>query len=154
MVWQRESSNLLIILAAASFPTTRKRNTNQLFFTPTFVFRPGVVDLFSLDSYDICLQMKTMIRGLLMLRNMITNHCHKSISWLVFFFIGPESNIWQSLSVTHWQTHPIPFSRLDWCDPGVRRCQLKTCWYCNCCWWGSCWQQFVVDFEAEVWSKS
>ena len=71
-VWQRESSNLLIILAAASFPTTRKRNTNQLFLTPPFVFRRDVVDLFSLDSYVICLQMKTMIRGLLMLRNMIT----------------------------------------------------------------------------------
>ena len=36
-------------------------------------------------------------------------------------------------------------------------CQLKTCWgsYCCSCWyWGSCWQQFVTDFEAEVWSWS
>ena len=30
------------------------------------------------------------------------------------------------------------------------RCPLKTCW---CWWWGSCWQQFVADFEAEVWLK-
>ena len=34
----------------------------------------------------------------------------------------------------------MPFSRLDWCDPGVWRCQLKTCWCFYCCWcwwWGS-----------------
>ena len=30
------------------------------------------------------------------------------------------------------------------------RRQLKTCWCCNCCWWGSCWQQFVADFEAKL----
>ena len=30
------------------------------------------------------------------------------------------------------------------------RCQLKTCWCCNCCWWWSCWQHFVTDLEAEV----
>ena len=52
-------------------------------------------------------------------------------------------------SLTHWLTHSLLFSKLDWCDPGVWRCQLKTCWCCNCCWWGSCWQQFV----AEVWSS-
>ena len=46
---------MLIILAAASFPTTRKRNTNQLFLTPPFVFRGDDVDVFSFDSYDICL---------------------------------------------------------------------------------------------------
>ena len=35
-------------------------------------------------------------------------------------------------SLTHWLTdsltHWLLFSRLDRCDPGVRRCQLKTCW--------------------------
>ena len=51
-------------------------------------------------------------------------------------------------------TDSLLFSRLYWCDPGVWRCQLKTCWCRNCCWWGSCWQQFAADFEAEVWSKS
>ena len=37
-------------------------------------------------------------------------------------------------------THSVTFSKLDWCDPGVWRCQLKTCWGCYCCrcwWWGS-----------------
>ena len=56
-------------------------------------------------------------------------------------------------SLTDW----LAFSKLDWCDLGVWRCQLKTCWCCYCCWcwwWGSCWQQFVADLEAEVWSKS
>ena len=39
-------------------------------------------------------------------------------------------------SLTHWLTHSLPFSKLDWCDPGVWRCQLKTCWGCYYCW---CW---------------
>ena len=47
-------------------------------------------------------------------------------------FIGPESDHWECLSVTHWLTdsltHSVTFSKLDWCDPGVWRCQLKTCW--------------------------
>ena len=70
------------------------------------------------------------------------------------FFIGPESDHCLPLSLTHWLTDWLLFSKLDWCNPGVWRCQLKTCWCCNCCWWGSCWQQFVADFEAEVWSKN
>ena len=55
-------------------------------------------------------------------------------------FIGPESDHWEGLSVTHSLTHSLTdwllFSKLDWCDPGVWRCQLKTCWGCYCCW---CW---------------
>ena len=57
--------------------------------------------------------------------------------------------------VTNWLTHWLLFSKLDWCDPSVWRCLLKTCWGCYCCWcwWrGSCWQQFAADLEAEVWS--
>ena len=60
-----------------------------------------------------------------------------------------------ALLVTNSLTDSLPFSKLDWCDPGAWRCQLKTCWGCYCCWcwwWESCWQQFVADLEAEVWS--
>ena len=39
-------------------------------------------------------------------------------------------------SLTHWLTDSLTFSKLDWCDPGVWRCQLRTCWGCYCCW---CW---------------
>ena len=39
-------------------------------------------------------------------------------------------------SLTDWLTHSVTFSWFDWCDPGVWRCQLKTCWGCYCCW---CW---------------
>ena len=49
-------------------------------------------------------------------------------------FIGPESNHRECLSVTHWLTHSLPFSKLDWCDSGMWRWQLKTCWSCYCCW--------------------
>ena len=42
-----------------------------------------------------------------------------------------------AMLVTHSLTHRLPFSKLDWCDPGVWRCLLKTCWGCwgcYCCW--------------------
>ena len=77
------------------------------------------------------------------------------------FIIGPESDHWLCLSLTDslidWLTHSVTLSKLYWCGPGVWRCQLKTCWGCFCgwCWWwGSCWQQFVADLGAEVWSYS
>ena len=54
-------------------------------------------------------------------------------------FIGPESDHSFPLSLTDWLTDSLLFSKLYWCDPGVWRCQLKTCWCCNCCWWWSCW---------------
>ena len=44
-------------------------------------------------------------------------------------FIGPESDHWECLSVTDW----LLFSKLDWCDSGMWRWQLKTCWSCYCC---------------------
>ena len=53
-------------------------------------------------------------------------------------FIGPESDHCLPLSLTHSLTHSLTdsvmFSELDWCDPGVWRCLLKTCWGCYCCW--------------------
>ena len=45
-------------------------------------------------------------------------------------------------SLTNWLTNWLLLSKLDWCYPGVWRCQLKTCWGCYCCscwWWGTCW---------------
>ena len=49
--------------------------------------------------------------------------------------------------LTNWLTNSLLFSKLEWCDPGVWRYQLKTCWYCW--WWGLYWQQFVADLVAE-----
>ena len=72
----------------------------------------------------------------------------------ILIFIGPEFDHCLPLSLTHsltdWLTHSLLFSKLDWCDPDVWRCQLQTCWGCYCWWWGSCWRQFVADLEAEV----
>ena len=42
------------------------------------------------------------------------------------FFIGPSSDHWLLLSITNSLTHSLLFSKLDWCDPCVWRCQLKT----------------------------
>ena len=46
-------------------------------------------------------------------------------------------------------------SKLDWCDSGMQKCQLKNCWCCcscQCCYWRGTyyWQ---IGREAEVWSK-
>ena len=49
-------------------------------------------------------------------------------------FIGSESDHWECLSVTHSLTNSLLFSKLDWCDPGMWRWQLKTCRSCYCCW--------------------
>ena len=62
---------------------------------------------------------------------------------------------WLTDWLTYSLTDSVTFSKLDWCDPGVWRCQLKTCWCCFCCgcwWWGSCWQLFLADLGADVWS--
>ena len=78
----------------------------------------------------------------------------------LFLFLSDPSPIivypchWLTHWLTDWLTDSLLFSRLYWCDPCVWRCQLKTCWCCNYCWWWSCWQQFVADLDAEVWSKA
>ena len=36
------------------------------------------------------------------------------------------TNHWECLSLTHWLTDSLLFSKLDWCNPGVWRYQLKT----------------------------
>ena len=81
----------------------------------------------------------------------------------VMFFSDPVPIIamhWLPLSLTN----SVLFSRLDWCDPGVWRLHLKTCWRSYCCWcwcWETCWWQFGAvsevevcsDFEHKVWSR-
>ena len=72
-------------------------------------------------------------------------------------FFGPESDHWECLSLTDSLTDSLTpsllFSKLDWCGPGVWRCQLKTCWGCYCCWccwWGFCLQKVF----SRCWSLS
>ena len=63
---------------------------------------------------------------------------HSSLDDLVFYRTRVRS---LATLVNSWMIHSLLYSRLDWCDPGVWRCQLKTCWCCYCCrcwWWGSC----------------
>ena len=72
---------------------------------------------------------------------MKTSRCHESKRLFRYIFIGPESDHCLLLSLTHWLidslTDWLLFSKLDWCNSGMWRFQLKTCWCCNCCWWGS-----------------
>ena len=70
----------------------------------------------------------------------------------LFFLSDPSPIIGYAC---HSLTDALPFSKLVWCDPGMWRYQLQTCWGCYCCWcwlWGSYWQQFVANLEAELWS--
>ena len=76
--------------------------------------------------------------------------------WQIFYRTRVRSLVMLvTNSLTHSLTDSVTFSKLDWCDPGEWRYQLKTCWGCYCCscWcWGSCMQQFVTDLGADVWS--
>ena len=56
--------------------------------------------------------------------------------------IGPESDHWLCLSLTNWLTNSLTHSRkLDWCDPGMWRWQLKTYW------------QFFWPFKMGSWEQ-
>ena len=89
--------------------------------------------------FIISLFYRTRVRSLVML---VT---HSLTNWLTHWL--PFSKL---DSLTHW----LLFSKLDWCDPGLWRYQLKTCWGCYCCWcWWleTFWRQFYAFFlEAEV----
>ena len=86
-------------------------------------------------------------------------------SWIfvpLFVFIGPESDHCLPLSLTDWLTNSLLFSKLDWCNPGVWRCQLKTLLMrivlATICWrfrsWGLVKKlNFCSDFEHKVWSR-
>ena len=64
-------------------------------------------------------------------------HCLYVFIILFFLIVNePESNYCQPLSVTHWLTHSLLFSGLDWCDTSCWKCQLKTSWCFPFCW---CW---------------
>ena len=68
----------------------------------------------------------------------VSRHHHPHQSDQSSFFLSDPSPIIGNAchSLTHSLTDWLLFSKLDWCDPGVWRCQLKTCWGCYCCW---CW---------------
>ena len=79
---------------------------------------------------------------------------------IVLLIIGAESGHWLCLSLTplltRWLTDCHLVNLID-VTLACERWQLKTCWSCYCCrcwWWGSCWQHFVADLEAEVWSQN
>ena len=50
--------------------------------------------------------------------------CYAYLSNYVIF-IGPKSDHWECLSLTHSLTNYLLSSNLDWCDPGMWRWQLK-----------------------------
>ena len=56
---------------------------------------------------------------------------------------------WLTDLLTNW----LPFSNLDWCDPGMWRWQLKTCW--SCWWWETVYSvTFRIQFPKVVKSFS
>ena len=42
-----------------------------------------------------------------------------------YLIIGPESDHRLCLSLTHWLTHSLPFSKFDWCDLACEDANLK-----------------------------
>ena len=55
--------------------------------------------------------------------------CHLNHSSRKYLLSGPSPII---VYPCNSLTDSLLFSKLDWCDPGLWRCQLKTCWCCNC----------------------
>ena len=94
-------------------------------------YRPGLLDQASY-LFLLCMNLYNMAWLLTILTRF------EARIWKLWlrdlFIIGPESDHWECLSLTHslthWLTHSLLFSKLDWCDPDVWRCQLKTCWGC------------------------
>ena len=72
-------------------------------------------------------------------------------------FIGPESDHWECLSVTHSLTHSLPNSCLVNLIDVTLACEdaysilVEVFTVADV---ESCWQQFVADLEAEAWSMS
>ena len=60
-----------------------------------------------------------------------SGHCNKKVEVKDFYRTRVRSLV---MLVSDWLTHSLLFSKLDWCDPGVWRCELKTSWGCYCCW--------------------
>ena len=114
------------------------------------------VSMKSLLNLDFLLQQGFQYRQI----NFSVQSSHTKIQLIVSIFIEPESDHWECFSLTH----SLLFSKLDWCDPGMWRWQLKTCWGCycySCWWWEKCWLQFgEVKFghyfaaDAWLWSRS
>ena len=77
-------------------------------------------------------------------------------------FIGPESDHWLCLSLTHslpnWLTDCCLVNLIDVtlaCEDANSK--LVGCYCCWCWYWGSCWQQLfdrLFDWGADVWSWS
>ena len=105
---------------------------NQIYFGTykDFILKP----LFHIELFGHC-QERTSIFS----KEKLTL-CQKII-FCCALFIGPESDHWQCLSLTHWFTHSFThsllFSKLDWCDvwlvkrPTQNLLRLSCCW----CWW-------------------
>ena len=109
------------------------------------------VSMKSLLNLDFLLQQGFQYRQI----NFSVQSSHTKIQLIVSIFIEPESDHWECFSLTH----SLLFSKLDWCDPGMWRWQLKTCWGCycySCWWWEKCWLQFGEVkfghyFAADAW---
>ena len=54
-------------------------------------------------------------------------------------------NAWLTDTLTNW----LLFSKLDWCDSGMWRWQLKTCWSCYCCWFDD--EKRVDNSLVQIW---
>ena len=130
-----------------------KRNEISLFFL--HFSRPTIFsNKYEKTSSDCCPLQRCDLDGDGKLNYDEFIRCHFVI------FIGPESYHWLPYSLTYLLTHSLTysfnsltnsllFSRLDWCNPGVWRCQLKDCWGCYCSWFW--WEKRVDDSLVRIW---
>ena len=120
---------------------------NHLWF---FDFMKDIKDYFSFIKvyfHKNCIKSDNLIRGKLKVcswdseiryRKFKFQHFELKKEKLIYFYRTRVRSLGMLVtnSLPNSLTDSVTFSKLDWCDPGVWRCQLKTCWGCYCCW---CW---------------
>ena len=98
---------------------------------------PLLVFLTWVSILSLCLPVK--IKQLVRILGLLLDDglCVKATCWdCTLVYLSDPSPIigYACHSLTDWLTHSLThsllFRKLDWCDPGVWRCQLKTCWGC------------------------
>ena len=111
-----------------------------VFLIASLFFVPGFLIQLRLDFFDIVQSICICASNCLPLVCAWISYqtLFEYLWYCTSYFLSDPSPIigYAYRSLTDSLTDSVTLSKLYWCDPGVWRCQLKTCWGCYCCW---CW---------------
>ena len=112
-----------INIRARRFRSKIKRHkTERKLISLFFIFQPSEVLVFTITTHKLCANI-----GIRSVTFKTKNAKYESC--LPFYRTRVRSLVMLvTHSLTNWLTHSLPLSKLDWCEPGMWRWQLKTCW--------------------------